>query len=110
MAAGTWSLYPGNTMQNLPISSEKKLGYHKPNLAYDLPEVLLKVQKLTRMGEQDGLPKLLDSAQLLLDMVKRDVESHLILLENRIHIARKGLNHDNSESGGLQHLESTQGR
>jgi len=82
--------------------TDKKLGFHEPNLAYDLPEMIIRIRTLIRNGELEGLSTFLDNAQVLLDVVKRDVESHLLLLSHELDRVRTLLNHDHAESGGLQ--------
>ena len=93
----------------MSTNSLKKLGLHEPNLAYDLPETLIRIRKLMRNAELEGLPTFINHAQLLLDHIKIDIESHLLLLQNELTTIRDGIANDNPESGGLQHPQSTEG-
>ena len=88
--------------------SSKKLGSHVPNLAYDLPEVLIRINTLLRNAELERLPTFIDNAQVLLDAVTTDVESHLLLLNARIQTTRESLQHDNPDAGSLQHSQSAE--
>jgi len=71
---------------------DKKLGDHTPNLAYDLPETLMSIRKHIRIAEFETLPSHLKRAQELLDIVKEDIETHLLLLGNEIEQARERMN------------------
>jgi hypothetical protein len=90
--------------------SMRKLGYVEPNLAYDLPEVLIRIRKFIRNAELERLETFADHAQLLLDAVKLDVEAHLIILQRDLNMVKTKLNNDNSESGSVQHPEPAAGR
>lgn len=69
--------------------TEKKLGFLEPELAYDLPETMMRIRKHIQIGYMDALPRELDDADALLDMVKKDVESHLLILQKEINKTRE---------------------
>lgn len=73
-------------------NTDKKLGDHTPNLAYDLPELLMLIRKHIRITDLESLPYHIKRAQELLDIVKMDIETHLLLLGNEIEQAKERMN------------------